>query len=92
MEAQRYGTVPVVHRCGGLADTVIGHTKGSHTSTGFFFEKPSIDDLKTVVEEALRLLPTPAFDELRKRCMDAPPDWETAAEQYEKAYRQSLLD
>jgi starch synthase len=90
MEAQRYGAVPVVHRCGGLADTVIGHVTGSRTSTGFFFEKPSIDDFKAVIEEALRLLPTQAFDELRKRCMDAPPNWDTAAELYEKAYRQAL--
>ncbi len=90
MEAQRYGTVPVVRRCGGLADTVIGHTPGSNTSTGFFFDAPTVEDFRSALEEALDLLPTPAFEDLRQRCMDAPPDWAMAAEQYDNLYRQAI--
>lgn len=90
MEAQRYGTVPVVRRCGGLADTVVGHTPGSVASTGFVFDAASVSDFGAAVDEALALLSTPAFDSLRRRCMDAPPTWEVAAEKYEYLYGQAL--
>ena len=91
MEAQRYGAVPVVRRCGGLADTVVGHTRDSVNSTGFVFNTASVSDFGAALDEALALLPKPAFVDLRRRCMDAPPGWEAAAEKYEYLYRQALV-
>ncbi len=41
MIALRYGTPPVVHRTGGLADTVVDVTRDAAAGTGFVFEKPT---------------------------------------------------
>lgn len=90
MEAQRYGAVPVVRHCGGLADTVIGHTPGATSSTGFVFEEASISALAAALDEALALLPSVAFVDLQRRCIEAPRGWAEAAEAYEQLYRQAL--
>ncbi|MCI5210099.1 MAG: glycosyltransferase, partial [Candidatus Electrothrix sp. ATG2] len=91
MEAQRYGAVPVVRQCGGLADTVVGHTIDSVDSTGFVFKAASGSDFLEALTEALTLLATPAFVDLQHRCMDAPAGWDAAVEKYESLYRQALV-
>jgi starch synthase len=47
----KYGTVPVVRRTGGLADSVIDFD-ASPDSTGFVFEEYSSDDLLEAVKRA----------------------------------------
>jgi starch synthase len=53
MYSQRYGTPPVVHRVGGLADTVEAFDPDEGTGTGFVFESFGPDELRTALEEAL---------------------------------------
>ena len=86
MEAQTYGVVPVVRRCGGLADTIIAHCPGAANSTGIVFDRPTVADLSAALEMALRLLPTDDFADLRRRCMNAPRSWEAAVGAYERLY------
>ena len=52
----RYGTVPIVHRTGGLADSVVDHTEetaADYTATGFVFEQ---DTSAAMLEACLRAL------------------------------------
>nr|MCH9639715.1 glycogen synthase GlgA [Betaproteobacteria bacterium] len=54
----RYGTVPIVHNVGGLADTVIDATTdtiASNTATGFVFNQPTIKALRQSVDHALEI-------------------------------------
>jgi starch synthase len=51
MYSMKYGTVPVVRRTGGLADSVIDFD-ASPDSTGFVFEEYSSDDLHEAVKRA----------------------------------------
>lgn len=90
MEAQRYGTIPVVHNCGGLTDTVIDHTSDSFHSTGIVFESPDVLEFRTAIDTALKLLYENKITGLRRRCMNAPPGWDTAIEKYEHIYRQAI--
>lgn len=60
----RYGTVPVVRRTGGLADTVIDFDAGLATATGFVFEEATPAALMTALQRALRIY------------ADAPRDWQ----------------
>ncbi|OQX72673.1 MAG: hypothetical protein B6D59_07850 [Campylobacteraceae bacterium 4484_4] len=53
MIAMRYAAVPVVHRTGGLADTV--HTKSGRCGRGIVFEKMSKEALWEAIEAALGL-------------------------------------
>ena len=43
MIALRYGTPPIVHRTGGLADTVVDVTRQPGAGTGFVFDEPTVE-------------------------------------------------
>ncbi len=45
MYSLRYGTIPIVRRVGGLADTVVDHEESRGRGTGFVFDAPSKDAL-----------------------------------------------
>jgi starch synthase len=54
----RYGTVPIVHRTGGLADTVVDATQenlAAGTATGFTFDHPSTSELMVAMHRALEM-------------------------------------
>ncbi len=58
MYSLRYGTVPIVHNTGGLADTVVDAsdaTLAASTATGFLFNDPNPDGVWYAVEQALKL-------------------------------------
>jgi len=52
MIALRYGTPPIVHRTGGLADTVVDEYLHPGAGTGFVFEHPTADGLAWACEQA----------------------------------------
>jgi starch synthase len=76
MIALRYGTPPVVHRTGGLADTVIDAYLAPASGTGFVFEHPSADGLVWACEQAFaaRLEPS-RWAGLLERGMAIDNDW-----------------
>lgn len=45
MYSLRYGTIPIVRRVGGLADTVVDHEESRGRGTGFVFDDPTKDAL-----------------------------------------------
>src|SRR5690606_13877087 len=53
MYSLRYGTVPVVHRTGGLADTVEPYDWRRDTGTGFVFEHHDRAGLRWALDAAL---------------------------------------
>jgi starch synthase len=58
MYSLRYGTVPIVHKTGGLADTVVDVDDASlaaGTATGFLFSDPNADGLWSALERTLRM-------------------------------------
>ncbi len=55
MYSMRYGSIPIVHRVGGLADTVTDYDESADEATGFAFAAPRADLLLAKARSALAL-------------------------------------
>lgn len=89
----RYGTLPVVRRVGGLADTVADARLETLDSdaTGFVFDAFETDALCAAVRRALALYRRRGDWQLvQRRAMAQPWDWEAPARQYRQLYRHAL--
>jgi starch synthase len=96
MYSQRYGTVPLVRRVGGLADTVVDATPESladGTATGIVFDEATPDALLEAIERGIALLQDrAAWEQMQKTGMGKDFSWETSARQYEELYEVALQD
>lgn len=93
MIALRYGTPPIVHRTGGLADTVVDETAHPGEGTGFVFDDATPESLLDACERAfaLRARGGAAWDGLVDRGMAVDFDWVTgSAPTYVDAYRRAV--
>ena len=92
MYSQHYGTIPIVRKTGGLADTVIDKISNSLNTThntGIIFEKDDSDDL---LEAIIRSLDIYANKSIRKQMqlngMRQDFSWKNSALQYIHLYTQ----
>jgi starch synthase len=94
MYALRYGSLPLVRRTGGLADTVVDCTLedlADERATGFVFERFEPDDLQRALRRAFTLWSRPRdWRAVRQRAMAQRFGWNTAAERYAALYREAL--
>ena len=82
MYSQRYGTPPVVHATGGLADTV------EDGVTGFVFRSFTAADFLAAVERAVRCRAEPAaWRAVQRAGMQRDFSWSAAARRYADLYR-----
>lgn len=81
MIAMRYGTLPIVHKVGGLKDTV---TDGKD---GFSFALFKGDALFRTIEKAVRLWGSPKFDKMVKEAMAKDFSWDSSAFDYYELYK-----
>ena len=90
MYSQAYGTVPLVSRVGGLADTVIDADEDPANGTGLSFP-PTVEGLHDGLERALRLFRDPTrLAAVRRRGMQRDFSWARAAKAYEALYQDAL--
>ena len=96
MIAMRYGTPPIVHRTGGLADTVVDETDNPAAGTGFAFDHPTVEGLVLAVGKAvaLRRRGTSArWRSLVARGMAVDHDWAAGpAPAYLELYERAIAD
>ncbi|MFA0754138.1 MAG: hypothetical protein IMHGJWDQ_001922, partial [Candidatus Fervidibacter sp.] len=86
MIAMRYGTVPIVHAVGGLADTVQDFDSKTKQGNGFTFVGLTVDNLLATVERALSVYQQPnLWHALQRNAMKADFSWDTSARTYETA-------
>jgi starch synthase len=91
MHALRYGTVPVVRRTGGLADTVVDYSPRTGKGTGFVFDEYSPDALAACVERALGEYGRPAvWKRIVHAGMKVDFSWNKSAKEYVKMYRKVI--
>jgi starch synthase len=91
MIAMRYGTPPIVHRTGGLADTVADVDADPEEGTGFVFEATTPKALVEACGRALLYKGRPEWAALVDRGMAIDWSWEAGpAEQYAASYRRAV--
>lgn len=90
MYSLAYGTPPIVHHTGGLADTVVNATDEhlkQGTATGFVFYDPSRYALKSTLLHALHLFGKKrSWQQLQKNGMQQNFGWKASAKHYVKLY------
>lgn len=90
----RYGTIPIVHHVGGLADTVVDSTDTNiknKTATGVVFYEPSVDDFYDAVMRTLTLYSKPKlWTQIVSTGMQQQFSWEASAKHYVKLYEAAI--
>jgi starch synthase len=91
MYSLRYGTVPVVRRTGGLADSVVPYNPASGQGTGVVFEQYDAASLEWALNAALDLHAQPAhWSRMVKNGMAQDFSWERQGGLYVQLYQQLL--
>jgi starch synthase len=90
-----YGTVPIVHRTGGLADTVVDVRPGTvldGSATGFVFNRPEGFSLLQAVERAIEYYNRPGvwWHKLATKGMQQDFSWRASAQHYLDLYRKAM--
>jgi starch synthase len=84
MYAQRFGSLPIGHQTGGLAETI---TDGE---TGFLFSQPSIESFLGGVRRAFSTyMATEQLDAMRRSAMARTFSWNLSAALYSALYRRT---
>lgn len=87
MFSLRYGTIPVVRRTGGLADSVEPFDPANGTGTGFLFDPFTPDGLRLALDRALATWRNRgAWKRLVANAMACNFSWERQARHYETLY------
>lgn len=90
MYSQRYGTPPVVHATGGLADSVVDCnmvTLADGTASGFVFNGMRAENLFDAIKRAVDLYHHKRkWRSLCKNCMGKDFSWELSAKAYHDVY------
>ena len=87
MYSLRYGTVPVVRKTGGLADTVREYDPSTGEGTGFLFTEYDPGHFKAAVDRALALWPEKKeWRRLMLNGMRQELSWKESARKYVEAY------
>jgi starch synthase len=90
----RYGTIPLVHAVGGLADTVVDATTANlaaKRATGVHFKKDSAKALVRAIYQTLKLYDDKGiWTTMQLTGMQQDFSWQSAAKKYMVLYRQIL--
>ncbi|MDD1607872.1 MAG: glycogen synthase GlgA [Methylococcaceae bacterium] len=90
MYSQRYGTIPVVRKTGGLADTVVDtlpETLNNNSATGIVFKEANAGALLEAIKRTMLLYHNhDTWRQLQTNAMHRDFSWRSSAEQYIALY------
>jgi len=91
MYSLRYGTVPVVHGVGGLADTVRDFSPKDAKATGFVFDEYTPAALLAAIQRALAVFADrPRWQALQLAGMRQDNSWHRSAREYVRIYSRAM--
>lgn len=91
MIALRYGSLPLVHKTGGLADTITDFDEDPITGNGFSFMEYTAEALIDAVKRALELYNNKRkWNSIVKTCMQQDFSWKKSAEKYMELYEKVI--
>jgi starch synthase len=89
--ALRYGSVPVVRKTGGLADTVFDLRDGIREANGFTFDEYTPEAFWNAISRALELYKDrKKWDKMVRTGMNTDYSWDHSAGEYEVLYDKAL--
>jgi starch synthase len=92
MYSQRYGTIPIVRRTGGLDDSVTDLTEDDERADGIKFTEYSARALAKAMRKALVVYENPELlAHYRRNAMLADFSWERTADEYIRVYEGALF-
>jgi starch synthase len=87
----RYGTIPLVHQVGGLADTVVDASEAAvreDRATGFSYRGAHLDELSHALRRAIDLWHNPPlWQRVMQRAMAQDTSWHAPATRYAELYK-----
>ena len=87
----KYGTIPIVRKTGGLADTVHDYTLDNTTGDGFVFSEYNSTVFLDAVTRALEAYKDKnAWKKIQERAMDYDYSWAASAKKYISLYVKAL--
>jgi len=90
----KYGTVPIVHATGGLADTITNltdETLAAGTANGFSFDTYDSTALAMTLDRAVRTFANrEVWDQVVRTGMQQDWSWNHSAREYERLYQRTL--
>jgi starch synthase len=92
MYSQVYGTIPIVRKTGGLADTVENFDQDTGSGTGFMFDDLTPQAIYNTVGWAIWAYYNrkPQMEAMRKRGMEKNFSWEKSAGEYFQMYEETI--
>ena len=91
MIALRYGALPLVHKTGGLADTITDYTEDPSNGDGFVFEEYTTDALIDAFKRALEVYNNKRkWNSIVKNCMQLDFSWKNSAKKYMELYEKAV--
>ncbi|MEA3252826.1 MAG: glycogen synthase GlgA [Pseudomonadota bacterium] len=85
MYAQRFGSLPIAHRTGGLADTI------EDGVTGFLFDEMTLESYIHAIQRAITVFrATDLFYAMRRAAMAGRYHWRQSVEPYSRLYRTTV--
>jgi starch synthase len=91
MYSLKYGTIPIVHKVGGLAETITEYNPDDKSGNGFVFEKYTAKDFMRAVKRALRIYKkNELWKELQLSIMQEDFSWDRSAKEYLDLYMKML--
>ncbi|MDF2969792.1 MAG: starch synthase [Microvirga sp.] len=84
MYAQRFGSLPIAHKTGGLADTI------EDGVTGFLFGEPSLSRFTDAIRRGLDTFRSRSrLITMRRAAMNRPHGWDRSASRYQDVYERA---
>jgi len=91
MISLHYGTIPVVRKTGGLADTVKEFDPFTEEGDGFLFEKYSSSEMMDALKKAISVYQNKGiWKKLIKNAMEKDFSWDRLASKYSEIYEAIL--
>jgi starch synthase len=92
----KYGTVPIVRKTGGLADSITDATPESikaGEATGFVFEQYTAREMMRTIRRALELYKTKReWRKLMRNAMGRDFSWDASAREYEQLFEKMVSE
>jgi starch synthase len=87
----KYGTVPIVRKTGGLADTIENYNPATGQGTGFAFINYDAQEFLETIQRAIKVYQNKvAWTALMKNGMKKDFSWAASAKKYVEIYRKAL--